>query len=378
MRASERFPLTAVGDVNTYALFSELSRNLLAPAGRAGIIVPTGIATDDSTKAFFGALSSERRLISLYDFENREKIFADVDSRYKFSLLTIGATRGPARMLFFATNTAHLADEQRAFTLTPEEIALINPNTRTAPVFRTAQDAELTKKIYRRAPVLVNEQTGANPWGVSFLRMLDMSNDSHLFQSAPGPGLLPLYEAKLLHQFTHRWATYEGEAARDLTSEELANPSCSVTPRYYVPADAVNERLARRWDRGWLLSFRDIARSTDERTAIFSLLPRVAVNHKAPLLFVEHRMPAVGHALAIACLNSITFDFLARQKVGGTSLAFFILKQLPVLSPTAFSAEDIAFIVPRVLELVYTAWDIKPFAEDVWNEGFDEIGRAHV
>ncbi|MBX0331454.1 hypothetical protein K2Z83_27765 [Oscillochloris sp. ZM17-4] len=111
-------------------------------------------------------------------------------------------------------NVTHLADKQRVFTLTPEEIALINPNTRTAPVFRTRQDAELTKKIYRRAPVLVNERTEANPWGVRFMAMFHMSNDSHLFQSAPGEGLLPLYEAPMCYSNLGQIATRKPVALR--------------------------------------------------------------------------------------------------------------------------------------------------------------------
>ena len=45
------------------------------PAGRAGMIVPTGIATDSSTSAFFGHLVSKKRLNGLFDFENKEGIF---------------------------------------------------------------------------------------------------------------------------------------------------------------------------------------------------------------------------------------------------------------------------------------------------------------
>jgi hypothetical protein len=372
VRASERFPLTAVGDVNTYALFAEQFRTLLSPTGRAGIIVPTGIATDDTTKDFFGDLSTKRDLVSLFDFENREAIFPGVHRSYKFSLLTIGATREPTQFIFFAANVTHLTDKQRVFTLTPDEITLINPNTRTAPVFRTRQDAELTKKIYRRAPVLINERTDANPWGVSFLRMLDMSNDSHLFQSAPGEGLLPLYEAKLLHQFTHRWATYEDEAVRDITTDELADPSKSISPRYWVPENAVTERLAGRSDRGWLIGFRDIARSTDERTAIFSLLPRVGIGNNAPvILFQDVKTLLVACFLAI--IDSMPFDFVTRPKVGGIHLNYFIVNQLPVLPPSAFSPQHSAFIIPRVVELVYTAWDIKAFAEDVWGEADNEL-----
>ena len=375
VRGSGRFPLTAVGDVNTYALFAELSRTLLAPDGRAGIIVPTGIATDDGAKAFFGDLIARRQIISLYDFENREALFPGVHRSYKFSLLTIGAAQAAPRFVFFATHAAHLRDERRVFSLTPTDLARINPNTRTAPLFRTRRDADLTAAIYARVPVLINETTGENPWGVSFLRMFDMSNDSHLFRPVPAPAEaragwgdhLPLYEAKLLHQFTHRWATYEGGATREATAAELADPTWTITPRYLVPAAEVEARLAGRWDRRWLLGWRDITNATNERTAIFSLLPRVGVGNKAPLIFFE-RASVCQIACFLAMVNSFVFDFIARQKVGGTNLTFFILKQLPVLPPEAFSAADLVFIVPRVVELVSTAWDVQPFAADVWAE----------
>jgi len=384
VRGSGRFPLTAVGDVNTYALFAELSRTLLAPDGRAGIIVPTGIATDDGAKAFFGDLIARRQIISLYDFENREKLFADVDSRYKFSLLTIGAAQAAPRFVFFATRAAHLRDERRVFSLTPTDLARINPNTRTAPLFRTRRDAELTAAIYARVPALINDTTGENPWGVSFLRMFDMSNDSRLFRPVPAPAEaragwgdhLPLYEAKLLHQFTHRWATYDGGAPRELTAAELADPTWTITPRYLVPAAEVDARLAGRWDRRWLLGWRDITNATNERTAIFSLLPRVGVGNNVPLIFFE-RASACQIACFLAMVNSLVFDFATRPKAGGTHLNFFIVKQLPVLPPEAFSAADIAFIVPRVVELVCTAWDVQPFAADVWAEA-DAALRAAI
>jgi hypothetical protein len=371
---SGRFSLTAVGRLNTYALFAELSRTLLAPDGRAGIIVPTGIATDDGAKAFFGDLIARRQIISLYDFENREKLFADVDSRYKFSLLTIGAAQAAPRFVFFATRVAHLRDERRVFSLTPTDLARINPNTRTAPLFRTRRDADLTAAIYARVPVLINETTGESPWGVTFRQgLFNMTSDSHLFRPVPAPAEaragwgdhLPLYEAKLLHQFTHRWATYEGGAPREATAAELADPTWTITPRYLVPAAEVEARLAGRWERRWLLGWRDITNATNERTAIFSLLPRVGVGHTVPLIMFQ-TLRADLAACFLAIVNSLVFDWVTRQKIGGTHLTYTYLTQLPVLPPEAFSAADLVFIVPRVVELVCTAWDVQPFAEDVW------------
>jgi type I restriction-modification system DNA methylase subunit len=248
-REGGRFPLTSRGDINTYALFAELARWLMNPHGRAGVIVPTGIATDDTCKAFFGSLNEKRHLASLFDFENREGLFPAIDSRMKFSLLTMTARPvACAEFAFFLTRAGQLRETGRRFSLSPEDLTLLNPNTQTCPVFRTRADAELTKKIYQRVPVLVNERTGENPWGIQFLRMLDMANDSHLFRTAPGEGLLPLYEAKMLHLFDHRWATYDGGETRDCTLDEKRDPCFTVRPRYWVPAREVDSRL-EKWDR---------------------------------------------------------------------------------------------------------------------------------
>ncbi len=267
-----RFPLTGVGDVNTYALFAETFLQATAPKGRARFIVPTGIATDDSTKAYFGHLASGGRLASLFDFENSEAVFPAVHRSYKFSLLTLGAAP-QAEFICFATQVAQLADPRRRFTLAPADLALINPNTRTCPVFRSERDAELTKKLYRAAPVLIREaQTDAegrvivpevNPWGIRFQAMLHMANDSGLFfdgPAAPGqPRRLPLYEAKMIHQFDHRWATYvaaEGAVeTADVSPAQKADPAFTVCPRYWVDEREVLARIARvpaRVARAWL------------------------------------------------------------------------------------------------------------------------------
>ncbi|MBC7335377.1 MAG: hypothetical protein H5U01_03765, partial [Clostridia bacterium] len=157
-------------------VFAELMFKLIGSEGRVGMVVPTGLMTDSFAQQFSSHILESNHVVSLYDFENREKLFPAVDSRYKFSLLTLsGEPTKESEFAFFLTRTEHLGDPQRRFTLVPEDLALLNPNTRTCPVFRTRQDAELTKAIYRRAPVLVNERTGENPWGVRFLLMFMMN-----------------------------------------------------------------------------------------------------------------------------------------------------------------------------------------------------------
>jgi hypothetical protein len=382
VRQSGRYPLTAVGDVNTYALFAELGRALAGPAGRTGIIVPTGIATDDTTKAFFGNLVRTGRLASLFDFENGgpdSVLFENVHRSFKLSLLTMrgGGRPGPVSLAFFLHTTAELQEPERRFELTPEDIQRLNPNTLTCPVFRTRADAALTADIYRRVPVLINEGAGENPWGIRFLAMFHMANDSGLFHTEPGPGRLPLYEAKMLHQFDHRWATYDNGDTRDVTDREKADPGFAVRPRYWVDADEVEARLEKRdrngiviweWTRPWLLGWRDIARATDERTVVSTVLPRTGVGNKIPLALLDETDPGLSASLC-ACLASFPLDFAARQKVGGTTLNFFIVKQFPVVPPAAYTPDSVSFICKRVLELVYTANDTKPFAEDMGYDG---------
>ena len=383
LRESDRCPLTSRGDINTYSVFAETTRNLISPTGRVGIIVPTGIATDDTCKNFFGDLTQKQNLASLYDFENREKLFAAVDSRMKFSLLGMSNQAiQQANFSFFLTQPRQIENEARVFQLSPKDIALINPNTLTCPVFRSRTDAELTKKIYQRVPVLENEKTDSNPWGISFMTMFHMSNDSGLFKNEAGNNLLPLYEAKMFHQFDHRWATYtEYGSTRDLTDEEKSDLACKPQPRYWVDKQEVENKLGEKWNKDWLLAFRDITNPTNERTAIFSLLPKVAVGNNAPVMTLAIKKANLASCL-LGNLNSLVFDFVARHKVGGTHMNFFIVKQLPVIPPETYTEEDIKFISSRVLELVYTAWDMQPFAKDMGYDGepfiWDEQRRVKL
>ncbi len=408
LRKSGRFPLTGRGDVNTYSVFAELMVRSASERGRAGILVPTGIATDDTNKHFFGWLVDRGRLAGLLDFENRKKLFPDVDSRMKFSLLTMAGADRPAApfdVAFFLLDPAELRGPDRRFTLSTADIALFNPNTRTAPIFRTRRDAEITRKLYQSAPVLIREgEPEVNPWGIRFMRMLDMANDSGLFRTRrqlEEAGLcldtdgrfrggsevyLPLYEAKMIHQFDHRFATYESatgaERTRDLTAEEHADPRCVALPRYWVNEREV-ERSVGHSPQGhprWFLGFRDIARNTDERTAIFSVVPWAGVGHTLPLLFSQGS--AWQGAALLGQLDGLVLDYATRQKVGGTHLSYGILKQLPVLPPSTYTPELLDLIVTRVLELVYNAHDIAPFARDCGYEDppfiWDEERRAHL
>jgi N-6 DNA Methylase len=364
-RAGGHFPLTAIGDVNTFALFAELARSLVAERGRAGIIVPTGIATDDTTKEFFGDLSAKQALVSLFDFENREGLFPAVDSRMKFCLLTMaGAPVKQGEFVFFATRTEHLNDPQRRFTLEPNEIELFNPNTKTMPVFRTRIDAELTREIYQRVPVLMNEQSGANPWGVSFMTMFHVSNDSGLFVTEQRDGYVPMYEGRMVAIYDHQFASWRGSDYGAFHRSPNAKPNT----QYWAPLKEVKARLERRdYGRNWFYGIRRVSRNTDERTVIGSVIPCTAVTYGLYLIFTDVKNPMLD-ALLLANLLSIAFDYLCRGALSQPSLTYGVLKQLPTVAPSSYSDVDTSYIASRVVELTYTAWDVKAFVDDVWRE----------
>ncbi|MBF0629483.1 MAG: hypothetical protein HQL89_00660 [Magnetococcales bacterium] len=221
------------------------------------------------------------------------------------------------------------------------------------------------------------------------MAMFHMSNDSGLFRTAEqltamgavregvkwrdgeGTVWVPLYEAKMIHQFDYRWATYEANGAdsRDVELEEKMDPGYAPQPRYWVPEMEVESRLkAKGWNRGWLMGWRDICRSTDERTVIAGVIPRVGVGNPFPLFFTG-TANTVLQTVFLANWNALVLDYVARQKVGGTHLTYSYLEQFPMLPPTEYSPSDLAFIIPRVLELTYTAHDLKPFAEDLGYDG---------
>jgi hypothetical protein len=409
LRESDRFPLTARGRTNTYSVFAELASHLINENGRTGIVVPTGIATDDTNKFFFAYLVEKEKLASLYDFENRDKLFPAVDSRYKFSLLTISNKPVPkSHFAFFLLGTEHLNDDRRRFTLNANDFNRLNPNTRTCPIFRTKVDAELTKKIYERVPVLVNEQTGENPWGISFKQgLFNMSSDSNLFRTkgpleAEGFRLwgnrfvkgdqvwLPLYEAKMIWQFDHRFGTYEGVTSRSSTHlptptpEQYGDPNFVVMPWYWVPASEVERRLESRdqsgnvkckWGRKWFVGFRDVTNATNERTAVFTIFPKNGVGNKIPILLYKENKPVLI-SCHLANAGSIVFDFAARQKIGGTTMNFFYVKQFPFITSLQYERQDVFYILPRLLELTYNSWDIKPFADDVWQDADEGLKAA--
>ena len=421
-KCAEGLTAPGVNSLQTDRLFAERFAAIVSPTGRVGCIVPTAIATGTGGQYLFGGFTQRGAVASLFDFENRKGIFSGVDSRQKFCLLSLvgKALREPAaRFAFFLLDTAELDSADRMFTLAPEEIALINPNSGTLPIFRNSRDATLTAAVYRRIPVLWDgDNPDGNTWGITFKRLFDMADDSDLFCTREklergswqlsgniftrdGKRMLPLYEGKMVDFFNHRAANVVKSTTavnrqnqpQYFTVEELRNPRRFAMPMYWIAEDGliptrrngkdvkipgVSRRLAEvQWGRDWLCGWRKVTASTNERTSIPAFLPRVAVGITFPLIF-PRVSPALAAAL-VATQSSLIYDFISRQKIGSTDMNVFIWKQLPVPTP-AMMEPHLSFLVPRILELVCTAYDMTPLARDLGDGGepfiWDEDRRA--
>lgn len=411
------FPLMGRGDTNLYAVFAEKALQLVSPTGRVGLLVPSGIATDDTTKAYFQELVEHKRLAELLDFENRRKVFEDVDSRFKFSVILVTGRAAPQERVkcgFFLHGLDDMQDAQRVFTLAPQDFQLFNPNTLTCPIFRRRRDAELTRKIYENVPILVRETpTGdVNPWGIQFLRMFDMATNSGLFETGTalekdgywlGAGnvytkgkarYLPLYEGKMVQMYDHRAGNvvvnannlFRAAQQEATTLAEHQDPDFSPRSQFWVDENHVTAALKPFPRGGYLLGFRDVTAPTNVRTLIASLLPIRGTGHKLPLVFVSAENRALLPCL-LANFNSFALDYVARQKIGGQNMTYFYLRQFPVLPPERYQGDwhgvKLAdFITARVLELCYTAHDLHGFAADLGHTGppfpWDEERRLHL
>lgn len=419
LRRSGRYPLSARRQLNTYALFVELGRALLSPRGQLGMIVPTGIATDETASHLFASLVRERVLVSLFDFENESSAMSSaIDNKFRFCLLTVTGPAGRIATVDLAFALRHAKDlATRRFAMTLEEIALLNPNTNTCPAFPSRRDAEIALAIYRRLPILQRDQDPVgNPWNIMMTKMFHMADDSGLFRSEDWlrergwrldgnvfvrgtDRYLPLYEAKMLNLFDHRFGTYEGQTESQRRKGTLPRPSLAQksdsmflpTARWWVPDQAVRNWAGRRGTKPYLLGWREVSHTTNERMVIASILPHCGAGHTIVLQFSDRpgRPDLHGDTLLLANFSALVFDYLSRAKQTGFHVPLYLMRQLPVVSPETYEAPPSwvhgislgRWVADRVLELVFTAEDLSLYAAELGYHGppflpWDEDRRA--
>jgi hypothetical protein len=358
-------------------LFAERVTAILGPEGRAGCAVAPGTAAAPAARHLLGGLMRRGALASLYDF-------AGPDARLCLLTFVGGPVlggpvpAGTARFAFWLDGPGGLGGDGRTFSLTPAEAALINPNTGALPAFRGARDAALVVAIYRRVPALWDEtQADGNPWKMRLATAFPRAAaDTGLLRAErelrdagwelagstftrDGQRMLPVYEPPMIDLFDHEvakpryWMAEHGPVAVQRKGEAAERLG-------------VVDRLAELgWNWKWLCAWRA---PVHDRTAVAVFLPRAAAADSLPLM-LPRVVPPFAAAL-IAAQSSLVFEYVARQKIDGPVARAIHWKQLPVPAPDMLEPH-LPFIVPRVLELVYTSSDMGPFSRDLDDCGED-------
>jgi hypothetical protein len=361
-------------DINLYKLFVEQCFNLLRRGGECGIVIPSGIYTDLGTKQLREMLFSQTKVTGLFCLENRKNIFEGVDSRFKFVVLTFEkdgiTTEFPSAFMRLDVDELQRFPSADSLQINVELVRKLSPDSLSVMEFKNEGDIRIAEKMLQ-FPLLGEQIEGK--WNLRLTREFDMTNDSHLFKQEPGKGRLPLYEGKMIHQFTHLWGK----------------------PKYWIDEDEGRKALLKRneIDRGqkldyqtYRLAFRDIARNTDSRTMIMTMLPReVFCNHTLPTVVIKYSQQLQPDYQAelffMSVMNSYVIDCAFRQRVT-THLTFFFIYQMPV--PRLTSGDKYFWdIVQRAAKLICTAPEFDELAQEVGlnshREGVtDETERAKL
>ena len=376
MRSSGRFPLSAVDKFNLYAVFLELGSQVYGDTGDVGLIVKAGYISDSLCAALFANTLREKQLVAVAEFENRRKLFPAVDSRERFALVTLGHNAAVADFCFDNLTVGDLALRDRHIRMSYDDIVRLSPNTKNCPKFSDARQFRVTRRCYDRFRPLHTLKPDDNPWGVSIDRYINVSDfsDSILLAAEFDDGgplgfavsrpLVPLYEGKLFYQFDHRYASYS-VSGNDVSCTEVSDktPERRVAFYRFIPTEIATRRNPRLGTGGSVLVARDITNRTNERGVIAAVIPENITDYTVRVIQLDETTGRRQLAL-LSILNSCVFDYLARQRIGGTHLSNYVLEQVPAPAPNDLPSSVWDFVVPRAIELTYTGRDLEAFAAD--------------
>ena len=380
---SNRFPYSAKGNLNLYKVFVELVRSNISVIGRGGLVVQSGLFTDELSKELFEDLMSNRNIISAFDFVNTNKLF-NIHGQMRYSLITFTKTKNNNKSLFkfYLKSPDEISRKDDGVRMDYDDVKLINPNTFVCPQISSQFVFNLLKKLYSDKGVInspIREKSfGVGFWGEMF-NMTRAQKYLHNTIDISDSNFSPLYEAKYFYHYDHRYATFEGKSTEDcmkgstdyLTDNDKANLKLPFF-RYFVNNSEVISKCEKyELEKNWLLCVRSITSATNERTVISAIIPKKGVGNSANIALINAPLKATH---LIGTFNSLLTDFIAQTKVGNQNFNIYIIEQLPILP---FNDKILSSsIIEKVLELIYTSWDIKAFADDIWKEADSELQEA--
>ncbi|EDB1176120.1 class I SAM-dependent DNA methyltransferase, partial [Campylobacter jejuni] len=328
------------GDGNLFRLFVEKNLSLLKQDGNLAYVLPSALMFEDGSLTLRKEILENKTLEYFYSFENRQAIFADVDSRYKFALMLIKNTQAnhthKIKTMFYKTDMNSLKNKDEILTLSLKDIKKLSPTHLALMELKDKQALKILRKCYNAFQNLSFDY-------IDFVNELHMTNDKDLFIEEFREGLLPLYEGKMIYQFNANFsqATYFLEKAKfdeRLKSKELYRAKKAT-------GKELNPKLIK-YDREFFrLGYRAVASDTNERTLIASLLPKnCGFGHSmfanAPKQYIvkddEICMDIVPYEkilFVLALFNSLVVDFIIRNMVQ-INVSKSYLERIPLPQPS--------------------------------------------
>jgi hypothetical protein len=384
--SSGLFEKSAIGNINLYKIFLDKSIQLINKEGRVGLIVQSGLFTDELSKDFFEELMKKRNLISVNDFVNKKKLFG-IHPQMRFSLIT-ACSRHVADPFFrfYLIDPEQIINPRLGVYLDLGIIKRVSPNTGNCPMINDQKTLDILNNIYKNSIIVSSENSTTPSYQCAFWgEMFNMTRGEKLLWNKLHDvhfKTLPLYESKYFHQYDHRYATFKDVGqedrikgnARMVKDNEKRNQE-EIEFRYYVRKETViqkcnSEKYNVKTD--WLLCLRSITSSTNERTVISAILPKVGIANSVNIVLPKAKTDAI---ILLGAFNSFVDDFVAYTKVGNQNLNIFIIKQLPV--PTVpIASRSFHAIKDKILRLCYTSAELRGFGRDFEHDGEPTIWNS--
>lgn len=337
IRNNSKLRLSLSGELNTYALFTELAINSLSPRGEMCLILKSSIVTSSNNKNLFKNLITNGYISRIYEFINRNKIFA-IDSRERFCILY--ANRKNTKDFLVSMNLTKeddLIELKDLSILNDNLINAINPMTNMLP--NVGSDKELKFLIdisnkYERFEKVFPD--------CNFGRLVHFTSHSDYIHKSNSDKYMPVYEGKFFEQYDGKYSTFEGveyqdkytgKASSKLINSEDKSSEIYPTARYFIEAQKW-EDITKNYTEGFSLMWRSLTSSTNTRITIATILPHMPTSQSVQLL--QHKDKEILIIL-LALFNSIVFDYIVKLKLNGIDLTQTIIKQIPVPNLSQFN-----------------------------------------
>ena len=342
VRSGGHFSLTHRGRINRYLLFVEVSLRSVPDDGVVSLLVPSGVVTDQSTATLVQYLRNHHRLSAIYDFDNRGGFFKSVQGNVQFCCLVIASSvDGKIRIGAKLRAAQQGYVKRRTYLMPNRSVDLMMPLTGNIPLIASRKLFRLIKQGHQRFLC-----AGGPEWGLKLKQgSFNMTTAAGRFMIGNVDNALPLYEAKYVHQYNHRFADFRHRdpaqhlgvhpSCDRLTTSELMCTSREIAPRFSITYE---DELTRTHGREWHLVVRNVFSSVaDSRSVIASVIPQAGVGNS--LTMIQTGFGAEGQAVLLCLLNSYLIDFLVREKSTGSNLNFFVIQQIPLPAPSWLKAQ---------------------------------------